>query len=439
MAPDIEWRIGDETEQQTIAKSPPPQPSRWRKPALVIVVALGIGLGVAYRSIPEPPAPSQASVTPAATAAPIDVVAISTPRPRSLIDTIEFESQALAEGDRLSFAALQDPATLDWNRWQLDRFGAWGLPPGIRMYNLLESGWLPDGTFWADVRQYRHGRFFRETRFYRQHEGQWVRTQPDAALWSGGQQITQTAHFQLIFDTADANLAYQVADQFEQIYARVCSTLDCEHTLDGTPAQGLPITLSLQPEIKQYWLELVGQPEFHLPSPRVMGIYDRVLPTEARPGLNDQLQSFATDQLIFLLAQHASGGLDHWAKTLEGRMFVQAIETWTKAQLGPLPEAEPSYPIDLSASYNLLPLDALWSWSITSTEATHAIVWQESEALIQFVGETYGPPAVIKFLKALPAARSLPEVIEGIGLSYAEFDRQWQIWLRQSGAMRGGG
>ena len=56
MSPDIEWHVGEDAEQETIARTSDPHPSRRGRWAVLIAIGLGVGLGLLYRSIPEPPA-----------------------------------------------------------------------------------------------------------------------------------------------------------------------------------------------------------------------------------------------------------------------------------------------------------------------------------------------------------------------------------------------
>src|SRR5512139_3199027 len=99
MSPDIDWRVGDEADQETIARITTRKTSRWRKPIVLLAAALGVGLGVLYASIPEPPRPI-ALPTPIATPLP--------PGP-PLEQTIDREVRALSNGDMQTFIALQDP------------------------------------------------------------------------------------------------------------------------------------------------------------------------------------------------------------------------------------------------------------------------------------------------------------------------------------------
>ena len=56
MSPDIEWHVGEDAEQETIARTSVPRRSRRSRWAVLIAIGLGVGLGLVYRSIPEPPA-----------------------------------------------------------------------------------------------------------------------------------------------------------------------------------------------------------------------------------------------------------------------------------------------------------------------------------------------------------------------------------------------
>ncbi len=55
----------------------------------------------------------------------------------------------------------------------------------------------------------------------------------------------------------------------------------------------------------------------------------------------------------------------------------------------------------------------------------------QSSALVQFIDDTYSPDAVIKFFKALSAARSLSQALEIAGLPYSGLEARWTSWLKQ--------
>jgi len=126
MSPDLEWHVGEESDRETIVKTTPRKPPRWRWPMIAFVVMLGAGLGALYRSIPESPQP-----TPLPTSAPLPPPPIET--------VIEQEAHALATGDRAAFLALQDQNDGDWYRAQQAAFQTWGMPPSnVALYTIVE-------------------------------------------------------------------------------------------------------------------------------------------------------------------------------------------------------------------------------------------------------------------------------------------------------------
>lgn len=175
MSPDLEWQVGEESDRETIVKTAPRKPPRWRWLVIAFVVMLGAGLGALYRSIPEPPQP-----TPLPTSTPL-------PPPPPIGTMIEQEAHALATGDRAAFLALQDQNDGDWYRAQQAAFQTWGTPPSnAALYTIVESGTLSSGQVWVDLYQWRDAdRYFRETRFYRLRDNRWQRVRPSPSFWSG--------------------------------------------------------------------------------------------------------------------------------------------------------------------------------------------------------------------------------------------------------------
>ena len=188
MSPDIEWRVGDDAEQETIAQVTSDRPSRWRRPIVLIAAALGLGLGALYTSIPEPPQPIAPPPPPAPTATPF-----RTPVPPApdLAEAIDREARALASGDMPAFIGLLDPDEYDWRQEQISLFTPWGPPNGgappsnDEFYRILDTGRIDAGHAWADVIQAREGKFFRETRLYRLLDGEWLRTPTSDPAWWG--------------------------------------------------------------------------------------------------------------------------------------------------------------------------------------------------------------------------------------------------------------
>lgn len=243
----------------------------------MFMVILGIGLGIVYSSVPEPPVQPLPTSTPAPISSPSAL--------DSLESVIDREAQALAGGDPETFLSLQDQSDGRWFQAQSRAFHAWGRPfadygsmtcLSRPLYTIFESGSLSSDRAWADVSQFRNGQYFRETRFYRQVNGQWLRTQPDLSFWLGKQQSFQTKHFEASDPTEDNTFIQMVAQRFEAAYDQVCADLDC--TGDAAPIQ-----LAISPSVEHsQWSAVDQHGTIVLPSPRISGMYDTVDDETAR-------------------------------------------------------------------------------------------------------------------------------------------------------------
>jgi hypothetical protein len=423
--PDIHWHVGDDNDQETIAKAAPARRSRWSWLAIVIVSVLGVGLGVIYRSIPEPAPHPAPTITPIpSTATP---VATPTPSlPSGVANTIEREAQALARGDAHSFMVVQDPDDTDWQQTRLstDYFNGWGTPPTGSIYTFVESGTLPSNRAWADVIQYRDGRRFRETRFYRLRVTQWVRTRPvtDEAFW-GKWQTIQVKHFNLKFRNKDMALAVNLADQLEAAYQRVSRDLQYEETITTTTAD----QISYQVMLGDGSLTTDQTADLELQSPRITGFY---LP-ESGDELVEQSDSFKWNVYYFLVThlirRLADGGQQSSPRmTLPRYQWLSAISNWELVRLGILDDRTLGW-VYLH-SLDLPPLESLWKPRPTDDGF---MLSAEASAFVKFMAETYGPEQVLKIVPQLNNAAPFPEVIPQMGLSYTDLQQKWQIWIRQ--------
>ena len=101
MSPDIEWQVGEDAEQETIARTTPARRSRRRRWIVISAIGLGVVVGLLYRSIPEPPSKPIGS---APIAAPIAAViasparSVPRPTPESLDVAIERDALSLVGG-----------------------------------------------------------------------------------------------------------------------------------------------------------------------------------------------------------------------------------------------------------------------------------------------------------------------------------------------------
>src|SRR5512135_3272308 len=135
MSPDIEWHIKDSSGEEALAKTPSAPATRWRASLVVMMLVIGTGLGLVYSSIKEPaPKPTPSPTRP--------IEPTATPEAPPLLQLIDREAQALADGNFNAFISTQDPAMPVWYQEQAHHFQKWGRPAYGPLYYFV--GEQPD-------------------------------------------------------------------------------------------------------------------------------------------------------------------------------------------------------------------------------------------------------------------------------------------------------
>jgi hypothetical protein len=435
MSPDIEWRVGEDAEQETIAKVTTDKSRRWRMPLVLIATALGIGLGAIYVSIPEPPpkpiVPATATARPiavVATTAPITPTATPTPQPppvrSALENAILREAHALADGDPAEYMTQQDPSLYLHRQDALSLYSVWGRPADQPYYTIQQTGTINADTAWAEVVQYRDGQFLRDMRFFRLINDQWKRTRTARAdaFW-GVTQTVSTDHFTAIYRTRDVQAVADATTYLDQRYAQVCQTFGCADQPDLRA-----LTIVFQPGMLDASTtsdEAGRSLTVTLPSPGPLGLYYSTLDATTL-GRNPQLDNFFDRYLLMPALFAAAGGAQRWSAQGDGAIYVYAVGQWELRRQGRSSAEFPYRPGSLASNAPLLSLDKTWTAPLSDDEAR-----AQSSALIQFIDETHGPDTVIQFFKALRMAHSLSQALESAGLPYNDFTAQWTSWLKQ--------
>lgn len=461
MSPDIEWHVGEDAEQETIANTSNARRSRRSLWAVIIAIGLGVGLALLYRSIPEPsPKPIDPTPAPAVVQSPLSPL----PTPESIAAAIERDAQRLSAsaGDATRRITFDDSAKVEYAEWYTalqNAYGQWGPPSYQTLYTVFETGTLPSGVTWVKLGQFRHGDFYRHTRFYRLENDRWVWTLPDRSFWGGATAAVMTGDASAIgpltidHPIEDAPVIGAVFDRFTHAYHNLCENLNCPPPTDPTRlwTPGLTLTIMIQPMLMQPEVrERRGTVSIDLPSPRVVGYYEDA---NAR---GDPYVSMAYATLIDPVVRLASGDYARWETDRGGELFLQAIATWKRARLPDdlflmgvfyqptsLPPSSAYMPdgqlISLRQRYvgmlrreTLQPLDSLWDWPTDGQGfglLQHVAV-NQAEAIVVYLEEQYGPDGVVRFLNALGKARSLAEAIDAaLPVSFREFNQQWMQWI----------
>ena len=423
MRPDLEWQAGEDAELETLVKTSPRPPSRWRIPAIIIAVSLGVVLGVAYRSIPEPPRP-----TPIVIAEPN-----ATPRPLEpqVINTIDRESLALADGDLATFMTLQDTSDAAWRQAQLGFFRSWGNPLNEPLYTIVDSGTLSANRLWAEVIQFRAGQYFQQTRFYQLKDQRWQRIAPvtDAAFW-GEERSAETPHFVLTFRAQDAHLAADLARRYEAVYGRTCSDFQCSEP--GVVPTDRKLQIVLQPADVVPLVKLKNdQLLYTLPSPRLNGLYFSTDQRE-QPGQDPSLSRSVIESIVYYVARTDVSAIATWPVNTTSQQFLDIIAEWENLRLLGQSDRHIIARPELLANPNLPDLASLWTMPAQFTSQLAELRWVESAALIAFLDEHYGADKVVAFMHLLGQTSSLADTIKQLDLPDHNFEQQWHAWLKQA-------
>ncbi len=437
MRPDIEWRIGETADEETIFQSNPAA-AHWRTGVVVLVVAAGLGLGLLYSSIPEP------SLHPAALPAPIQIPRLNTApiapdlntndeytRFELLRQTVDREVAALADGAEADFLALQDHTDADWLDTQRQDFSAWKRPSSseTRLGTLYFYGGntfgVNDQEAWIDIRQYQRGSTFRETRFYRWQTDRWVRVRPLLDFWNGASHEILTPHFRVNLPQADVALANELAQRLEYAFKQICLDLACPDAV-LTPTQPLRVVVSPELERGQSWIEPEDVPTLHIPSPRISGLLD----TSASFDRSDPLLQLLYARLSDIVARAISGGQVRWNADSGGRLYLTAVAQWELQRSLHGNDLDNYIGVPLLRGGKLTLPKYLWDWPVRDSRRL-AAPQAQANSVIAFMDQSFGAERVVEFLRTLHTAQSLTQAIETtLPISYAAFEQRWQQWLK---------
>ncbi len=409
MSPDIDWHVVEDEEEETVVASSPVRRSRRRAVAIALAVILGVGLGVLYRSIPEPAARPTPTSTPAPTPTQVAI-------PAKLFNVIDREAQALANGDFDAYLSVQSQSSSDVLEAQPQEFTAWGRPSDDRpVYAMIDFNQLTPTSAWADIRQFRNGRYFRETRFYYLGDEDWQRgSVPNFSLWSSKEESVHTPHFDVTYAVEDRDVISPTLHQLEEDYQALCRDLGC-----AKAGEELTFTVKMKwngiPTYSQR--ALPEEYEIRLPSPRVTGYFESGRAYSWR-------NNFAHSVLLQAIVDRLYGGFE---LDRPGGGILWAGSIWAIDRLDPLPEEFQILLGDFKQK-PLLSLDALWELG-RGTEP--GLVLAQLNQLLHFIEQEYGAAGVTHLLGAVNSAKSLSDAVEnGLSVPYAEFEQKWQAWAK---------
>ncbi len=430
----MEWRFTDDDNLPAITAKTPRSTRHWQPIAVAAMIVLGLGLGWLYHSIPEPPPRPAPVPTPTIPhfVPTLDPSASENFTFKLLEQTIDREARALAAGDLTAFMDVQDTSDRTWMQEQRDNFSPWGTSPdasdrAARLYFFfgLTPQSLARHQAWIDIRQVRDNSYFRETRFYQLRDNRWVRTRPDTAFWSGARRTLESQHFTLSVPIEDEAFASAMLDRFEIVYGQLCRDLNC--TVDAD-APEFKVNLIVRPELdRASWLDLGQAITISLPSPRVTGWLD----SSADIDWHDPITGIAYARLLDVVARLGSGGTERWAASQDGLLYLNSVIQWKYSQVIGRTNPDDLIRPDLLQGRKITLPKYLWDWPIRDSRRLNAPQAQANSVIV-YIDRSFGAPHVLKFLKAIGSANSLPHAIEAsLPIAYDDFERLWLEWIGQ--------
>jgi hypothetical protein len=263
---------------------------------------------------------------------------------------------------------------------------------------------------------------YRELRFYRQYEQDWVRTLPTDDFW-GREMTLETPHLRITFSERDANTVLAILDQLELVYVQLHGLLRME-----LPAPEDKLTFRIVPELVRGWGSYGSQQR--LTSPILAKVPDGM--TSADYLAHTMVGRF-TNLLINQIVVEQDGAytyswrtllwaLDGWLrKELLARRspwHYQAEETFRKHQH----EILPLRLVDVVEQYINDPFD----------QQTMMRQYMIAESALAYAINTFGRERLPALLVGLHHHGSWSGLIRGVfGVAPEEFERGWNQFVEE--------
>lgn len=287
-----------------------------------------------------------------------------------------------------------------------------------------------DGVAFADILVdeptvgWRSSSPYRETRFYTETEFGWMRTHPDAALW-GGKRFGETEHLTFEYFEPDAEVVAAVAPRLEESYVRLYELIGLD-----LPSADEKVVVEILPA-----------------AIRGRGIYEGRIETaspffsQIPEGMSDEayLAHRVTNRLLYGIVSWADNEREPmYTNVYHWRTLQRGLRTWLQTEL----MGEP-WPWD-QESDDLLRRAITWRYTFELDDVSD---WNAGRALdrenlmlqyaiaasvIDFAVDTYGHDSLIPLIKGFTDYSTWQQLTRGVyGVSAAEFERNWNLYLRE--------
>jgi hypothetical protein len=263
---------------------------------------------------------------------------------------------------------------------------------------------------------------YRETRFYRNVEGRWLRTGPDASFW-GAEQTANTAHFHFKYYERDAEAVQALAAQAEALYAQ----LRADAGLPPEPPEGseglatTAMTIEVLPRMDLTSWRFMGD-VLTIPSPALLPVpighpdSDRLARSLVRP----------------LGARVLEEALAETSIQPGWRPLVDGMARWASWQAGPLPSPWEMHMGDHLRDH-LASRQPPTLYALTGPMPATLDRWtaaKAAETVIDFVVATYGRETLPVLLRGFAEHRTWDTLIPTVfGVPREAFEARWQRFI----------
>ncbi|MFQ5857748.1 MAG: hypothetical protein ACE5LU_19250 [Anaerolineae bacterium] len=259
---------------------------------------------------------------------------------------------------------------------------------------------------------------YRETRFYRQVEGRWLRTAPQSDFW-GVERTLETDHFRFEFHQRDAEAVKAVAADADTLYSKLRQDVGL-----GPPPADEKLTIEIIPRTNVVDWRFAGD-KLTVSSPALLPVPEG-LPDAAR----------LTQSITYPLTRRVVGeALEDVEINTEWRPVVEGARHWLSWDRSSLPSgwryhAEEPLRKQLEQGTSLRLADLTHSKSERWDRSGRWTQLIAAETMVAYAMDTYGPEMLRALVRGLGEHETWDTLIPAVfDVSARDFEAGWQAYL----------
>lgn len=343
---------------------------------------------------------------------------------RELTVVLEMDDAAWRSRDREGHAALIDPDVgLAWAREWREGWGASVVSRRVHATRLGPAHRVDEDLVQAQVyvstarTNWWQAEDLRETRFYRDANGMWLRTTPPDSYW--GEPLTlRTDHFVLRYHAPDAESVEAVAPKLDEAYARLYRTLAL-----GAPPNRRPMEIFVH----------TGLSPTRGSSERAVQVTSPIL-AQIPSDLSNA--DYLADRIVSRLVSDTLRSVSSYGASHRWAFVFSVIRNWLVEDMVGLQshwqdEAAAVFRADI-ADERALSLSDLDDYYVGGTPGRQTVLWRYAAvgSLLDYMIVREGADVLPHLVDGLSRTGSWSHLVETLfGVSEAEFTAGWNAYL----------